>query len=115
MLKKFFDYNEKTGGLLERYYNQFDRIDDLKEALINEDYFVGYDDRTIEELEEDQRVIENKAAMIYPAFDIHAFCENFKQSGDRVMECTEKIEHNKTMKARILMNIIETLDDISKR
>ena len=98
-------------------YNQCDRIDDLKEILINENYFMDSyeEDRTIEELEEDQRGIENKTAMMIPAFDINIFCKNFKQSSERIIECIEKTEHNKTMKARILMNIIETLDDISKR
>lgn len=116
--KKFLDYDNETGGLIDQYNTQREYINNYRRRESSEIIFsegILFEERSIEEIEEDQKVIRKKVAKKFPDLNLEALCEKYSKLNDYVSRQTlmEKILHQKTIKSRSLMDIIEQLDYLS--
>lgn len=114
---KILDYDKETGGLIKQYITQHKNIDIYRRMESGENIFGGYpfEERTLEEIEEDQKNIREKVAMELPDLNLEALCEKYTELNDfdLINGIKSEIMRQKTIKSRTLMDIIEHLNYIS--
>lgn len=116
--KKFLEYDNETGGLIDRYNTQHEYIDNYRRRESGENIFwegLLHEERTIEEIEEDQKAIREEIATKFPDLDLEALCEKYTELSeyDFASGLTSEILRQKTIKSRTLMDIIEQLNNLS--
>ncbi len=106
--------------LLREYRSVFELIDDKIQNpdddyfYLSEDFSVNYGDLSIEENIEKLSELEEKIIKILHMPKVKEFVEEYIKVQNECMEYFSLTETLKNHKARAFMNIIETLDNLSK-
>lgn len=121
MEEQYNMFDRKTNGLLREYRSVFELINDKIQNLddeyfyLSEDFSVNYGDLSIEEIIEKQSELEEKIIKILHMPKVKEFVEEYIKVQNECMHYFSLTETLKNRKARAFMNIIETLDNLSKQ
>ena len=103
---QLLDYNFRI-PILSKYYELYEK----KRKLITEDANIKDKEIIEKELSQTAAIVDETL----PSFDLDDFFEKFFNAREDYKKSENRLDQIKTNRARVLMDIIETLDFISKK